>query len=184
MEAEALARRKADAEVGKKMRAFEAADPEIKAKMKADAKVAVDAKIAAAKERLAGAGDEALEKKWEKLIAIRDEVNKALEIKRQERFVGNALEAKVTLFLNKEDCKLLNQYKYFLPALFIVSEAEIRNEPATAGDVYESTEVPGLSISVQRAAGWKCERCWNWSSKVGSFADAPQLCERCYNTIK
>jgi isoleucyl-tRNA synthetase len=128
--------------------------------------------------------DEALEKRWERLIAIRDEVNKALEIKRQERFIGNALEAKVALCMNEEDYKLLSRYKDFLPALFIVSGAEIKNAPPDVEGVFESTEVPGLSISVQRAPGEKCERCWNRSSKVGSFADAPRLCERCYNTIK
>ena len=41
-----------------------------------------------------------------------------------------------------------------------------------------------VSVLVERASGKKCERCWNWSDMVGAFHDAPELCERCYNTLK
>ncbi len=66
-----------------------------------------------------------LEKKWESLLAIRNEVNKALEIKRQERFIGTSLEAKVSLYVNEANYKILEDYKTFLPTLFIVSSAEV-----------------------------------------------------------
>ncbi|GAB4411728.1 MAG: isoleucine--tRNA ligase [Thermodesulfovibrionales bacterium] len=129
--------------------------------------------------------DEALEKRWERLIAIRGEVNKAIEIKRKERFIGNSLEARVILFLAEEDYNLLAQYRDFLPALFIVSEAEImRGKAAEKTQLFESTEVSGLSIAVQKASGKKCERCWNWSVTVGTFSDAPDICQRCYNILK
>lgn len=39
-------------------------------------------------------------------------------------------------------------------------------------------------IGVSRAIGTKCERCWNYSPKVGSFVDHPTLCERCYDVIE
>lgn len=38
-------------------------------------------------------------------------------------------------------------------------------------------------IGVSRAEGSKCERCWNYSKKVGSFADHPTLCSRCYDVV-
>lgn len=127
--------------------------------------------------------DEAMESRWEKLIAVRNEVNKALEIKRQDRFIGNALEAKVTIFAGEEYYGMLNGYREFLPALFIVSDAEIRNSPPE-GDVVESPDLKGVSISVERATGDKCERCWNWSTEVNTLPDAPGLCRKCYNNLK
>jgi isoleucyl-tRNA synthetase len=39
--------------------------------------------------------------------------------------------------------------------------------------------IEGLQIRVERAHGKKCERCWNYSTRVGESADYPTLCERC-----
>lgn len=128
--------------------------------------------------------DEALEKRWEKLITIRDEANKALEIKRKDKFIGNALEAKLVFYLPDEELNLLQAYEDFLPALFIVSEVEVHPSSQKAEDVYESAEIEDMFIKVERASGGKCERCWNWSLYVGKFEDHPQVCERCHNAIK
>ncbi|MDP2277765.1 MAG: zinc finger domain-containing protein, partial [Nitrospirota bacterium] len=49
---------------------------------------------------------------------------------------------------------------------------------------YESEEIKGMSVIVERASGKKCERCWNWSTSVGTYSDATELCHRCYNVIR
>ena len=49
--------------------------------------------------------------------------------------------------------------------------------------VYESQEIPGLVVAVDRAPGKKCERCWTWSERVGENAEHPALCERCVPVI-
>ncbi len=137
----------------------------------------------------------ALEEKWARMIVIRNEVNKALEIKRRDKFIGNSLEAKVILYLPENEFNLLSEYKGFLPTLFIVSSAEIipLHPPLVKGGMggfvkldgaYESEEIKGMSVIVERAEGRKCERCWNWSPTVGTFRDVPELCQRCYNGIK
>ncbi|MCL5421808.1 MAG: isoleucine--tRNA ligase [Nitrospirae bacterium] len=142
--------------------------------------------------------DQRLEEKWGRLIAIRDMVNKALEIKRQERFIGNSLEAKVSLYVAEGGRlrALLREYADFLTTLFIVSGSEIGTgtapEGAYKGEVsFEADEkgaarvqTESISIHVGRASGKKCERCWNWSEAVGAFDDAPELCHRCYTTLK
>ncbi len=125
-----------------------------------------------------------LEEKWEKLISIRNEVNKALEIKRQSKFIGNSLEAEVILYLPEGEFNFLKEYKEFLPTLFIVSSAEIKQASEKLDGAYESEEIKDMSVFVKRADGNKCERCWNWSTTVGTFSDAPELCQRCYNVIK
>ena len=126
--------------------------------------------------------DQDLEEKWKRLLVIRDDVNKALELKRAEKFIGNSLEAKVRLYLPDKERRLLAEYVDFLPSFFLVSGVEIESEKSSG--YYESTVIEGLHVMVERAAGSKCNRCWNWSVKVGTFEDEPDLCDRCYRVIK
>ncbi|MFO0752493.1 MAG: isoleucine--tRNA ligase [Thermodesulfovibrionales bacterium] len=127
--------------------------------------------------------DEGLEKRWEELIRIRDEANKALEIKRKEKYIGNALEAQLVLCAPEETLALLENYRAFLPALFIVSGVELQPAGERTPDAYESPEIVGLSIRVDRASGQKCERCWNWSLTVGKAPAHPGVCERCAQAL-
>ncbi|OHE58231.1 MAG: isoleucine--tRNA ligase [Thermodesulfovibrio sp. RBG_19FT_COMBO_42_12] len=122
-----------------------------------------------------------LEEKWDDLFVLRNEVNKALEMKRAERFIGNSLEAKTILYIPGQYKPLLTQYMDFLPVFFIVSAVEITDKRYE--DSYKSIEVEGLEIKVVMAPGAKCQRCWNWSEKVGKFEEAPDICERCYKVI-
>lgn len=146
--------------------------------------------------------DQGLEDRWSVLIALRNEVNRAIEIKRQEKVLGNSLDAGVRLFVRpgSDLLRLVGDYSDFLPTLFIVSQAgvvpadpentglpegsfpgEVSAGPYGASGQAERSEKIG--ILVERAGGKKCERCWNWSVEVGTFEDAPELCEKCYNNI-
>ncbi|MCX7793053.1 MAG: isoleucine--tRNA ligase [Thermodesulfovibrionales bacterium] len=127
--------------------------------------------------------DNSLEERWQRLIAVRDEVNKALEIKRKEKLIGNSLEARVVIYAPLEYYELLSGYRDFLPYLFIVSQVDLRTDKDQRG-FYESEEIKELSIDIEKAEGKKCERCWNWSLSVGRFNDHPSICERCYNVIR
>lgn len=125
--------------------------------------------------------DQGLEKKWDDLFVLRNEVNKALEIKRGERFLGNSLEAKVILRLPAKYHEILASVKDFLPTFFIVSAVGFSEERME--DAYQSSEIEDLEIKVERAAGLKCQRCWNWSTTVGAFAEKADICERCYDVV-
>src|SRR5271166_1508717 len=46
-----------------------------------------------------------------------------------------------------------------------------------------TTESP-LGVSVARAAGQKCERCWHWEPEVGSNTAHPTLCARCVKVVE
>jgi isoleucyl-tRNA synthetase len=122
-----------------------------------------------------------LEEKWDNLFVLRNEVNKALEMKRSERFLGNSLEAKVILYLPGSYKDLLTEKRDFLPTFFIVSAVELTDESMKAS--YRSTEIEGLEITIERAGGLKCQRCWNWSTTVGTFTDKPDICGRCYKVV-
>jgi isoleucyl-tRNA synthetase len=125
--------------------------------------------------------DRALEEKWNDLFALRSEANKAIEIKRTERFLGNSLEAKLLLRLPGKYRTMVSENRDFLPTFFIVSGVELTDK--SVENSYLSTEIEGLEIKVERAEGAKCQRCWNRSVAVGSFTEAPDICERCYRVI-
>ncbi len=128
--------------------------------------------------------DDYLENKWAKLKDIRDEANKAMELKRKEKLIGNSLEAKLIFYADNAIYTLLADYKDFLPTLFIVSSVSLQRYQKDLSNVYASPNIESLSIKVEKADGLKCERCWNWSTKVGSFTEYPDICERCYQALK
>jgi len=108
-------------------------------------------------------------------------VLKALEVARNEKkLINSGLEAKVLLSADLEMKAKLKHYLPVLPGLFIVSQVELMN--AEKGD-YRSEVVPGLEVTVQRADGKKCERCWNYSTHVGENSRYPMFCERCNAAI-
>src|ERR1700739_2500019 len=118
---------------------------------------------------------------WELLAKVRGEVLKALEVARNEKkLINSGLEAKVLVNADLELKAKLKQYLPQLPGLFIVSQVELLS--AGKGD-FRSEVVPGLEISVQRAEGKKCDRCWNYSVHVGENSRYPTICERCSEAI-
>jgi isoleucyl-tRNA synthetase len=118
---------------------------------------------------------------WELLAKVRGEVLKALEIARNEKkLINSGLEAKVLLNADLELKAKLKQHLAQLPGLFIVSQVELLS--AGSGE-FRSEVVPGLEVSVQRADGKKCDRCWNYSVHVGENPRYPTVCERCSGAI-
>jgi isoleucyl-tRNA synthetase len=118
---------------------------------------------------------------WEMLAKVRGEVLKALEVARNEKkLINSGLEAKVLLTADLELKAKLKQHLPQLPGLFIVSQVELLS--AGSGE-FRSESVPGLEVSVQRADGKKCDRCWNYSVHVGENSRYPTVCERCSEAI-
>ena len=72
-------------------------------------------------DRLEAFADADLGARWSELIAIRDQVNVALEAQRKDKVIGNSLAAKVTLEASGPTRELLERYRGELPAIFIVA---------------------------------------------------------------
>ena len=104
---------------------------------------------------------------WDRLMIVREDVLKSLEEARKEKFIGAPLEARVRLTANGNLFPLLLEYARELPALFIVSQVALNEKP---GDV---------SVEVERAEGAKCERCWKYTTDVGSAPRFPTICAAC-----
>jgi len=115
---------------------------------------------------LPDAGDTALRAKWERIRAIREAVNKAIEDVRAAGGVGSSLQANVTIAANAEDRALLASLGDDLKFVLITSVANV-----VAGDE--------LAITVTPSSASKCERCWHWRDDVGADAAHPAICGRC-----
>jgi isoleucyl-tRNA synthetase len=118
--------------------------------------------------------DESLNDRWERIWEIRAVVTKALEEARKEKGIGLSLDAQVQLFLPEKAYALLQSYEKELKSIFIVSSVTLTPDPA-------GKEV---RAEVTRAAGGKCERCWNYDTSVGQQPEHPFLCKRCTDAIQ
>ncbi|MGM0640949.1 MAG: isoleucine--tRNA ligase [Thermotogota bacterium] len=123
--------------------------------------------------------DEKIISKWEKMLELREDVTKALEEKRRDKFIGNSLDAKVIVETkNKELKELLKEYdNYFLSDVFITSQFEL-------GDVDEGFEGNVSKVKVVKAEGEKCERCWKADPKTGEDSEHPGTCPRCAAVLR
>jgi isoleucyl-tRNA synthetase len=120
--------------------------------------------------KASGADHASLLTAWERLFSIREEVLRALEDARNEKQIGSSLEANVVLTADRETTLFLMDYYPQLRYLFIVSQVEVHE-----GD--------SLMVEIRRADGEKCERCWNYSTRVGEFEKYPTVCERCAGAL-
>src|SRR3990172_7098127 len=125
--------------------------------------------------------DDELEEKWEQLLKIRGEIAKAMEMARQEKVIGHPLDARVSVIPPKELEWLIKEEARNLKESLIISQLIVGAEEG--GRAFESKEIPGLKAYVVPAKGKKCERCWNFSEKVGENKEHPVICERCVEAI-
>ena len=115
--------------------------------------------------------DAALEAKWDKLLEVRDDVNKALEESRNEKVIGKSLEAAVEVYSNDaEVVELLNSVAN-LNQFFIVSKVEVKENNGVSYDL--------ATVKVTKAEGHRCERCWNIVDEVNEEG----LCPRCASIL-
>jgi isoleucyl-tRNA synthetase len=125
--------------------------------------------------------DAELEARYERLLAVRADVSKALELARNEKHIGHSLEARVLIEAPSGQWRdLLKAHENDLATLFIVSQAELAENLTEA---VEGQEVKGLKVRVEKAQGKKCERCWKYSLTVGESDQHPNVCRHCREVL-
>jgi isoleucyl-tRNA synthetase len=132
---------------------------------------------------------------WNTIRNLRDEVNKVMEEARQKKAIGSSLDAKVLLYLadpelrnklatfnptNSLNPKSVDELRYF----FLASQVELIDSINAIEAAEYNSQSDRVSIAIVKADGDKCERCWNYSVSVGSFADDPTICDRCNEALK
>ena len=121
---------------------------------------------------------EAEQARWDAAIALRTDVNKALEIARGEKRIGKSLEAAVKLYFDGDEAQKLwrgplgSFDTHDLETICIVSHVDA---VLGGGEGYHGEAVSGLTVAVESAQGEKCQRCWKFDTQVGEDG----LCPRC-----
>ncbi len=119
--------------------------------------------------------DDAFMAKWDRIHALRDDVQKALENARTAKVIGGSLDARVTVYADGEALDFVQSIEALLPTVLIVSKVDV-----VAGNGGDFTgDFAGVSVSVAHAEGGKCARCWTYSDTVKEDGDNAGLCARC-----
>lgn len=127
--------------------------------------------------------DKALAEKWDKILALRSDVSKALESARASKVIGHSLNAKVTIFADGEDYEFIKSIENDLVTIFIISNVSVKKLSEATAEAQKGEEMPEIKIAVEQAPGDKCERCWMFSETVGKDEKHPTLCKRCADVI-
>jgi isoleucyl-tRNA synthetase len=106
---------------------------------------------------------------WDWLKDWREMILPELEKARQAKTIGKALEAKVEIVIPQVQWQL--------------SDPELLRELVNVSALKISVGDP-VSISVSKADGQKCERCWHWETDVGSNPEHPTICGRCIEAVR
>ncbi|WP_273478188.1 isoleucine--tRNA ligase [Ignavigranum ruoffiae] len=128
------------------------------------------------------AEDQAMIQRWDIFFQIQSVVRKGLEEAKnhQQHPIKKSFEAKVQLFTDEETIKQLSTLSSSLDQLLIVSQFEIDTLDRSPED---ALEFDGMKVKVELADGHVCQRCRAVRPEVGSIAQAPDLCQRCYDII-
>ena len=120
-----------------------------------------------------------LSNQWDKVIALRTDVNKALEAARAQKLVGKSLDAEVTLYLNAEGKDAFDAMgQHDLAAVCIVSKVIVAEGE---GQGVAGENFPGVTIAVAPSQAPKCSRCWAHNEQVDAEME---LCPRCASVLK
>jgi len=118
---------------------------------------------------------------WDKILRLRTDVNKALELARAGKLIGKPLDAEVTLYIGDSAAASFDEISgRDLKTLFIVSAVEVE---AGGGVGYAGLEFPGVTVAVRLSEEAKCVRCWIHDKKVGNNTVHPELCPRCAGVV-
>ena len=120
-----------------------------------------------------------LSQKWDKLISVRDDVNRALEPARNEKIIGKSLDAEVTVYAKADLYDFLKANESDLAEIFITSKATV-DKDENAKDAFLGDTV---KVSVKASEHEKCGRCWVRSETVGTIEGFPGICADCVKKL-
>ena len=125
---------------------------------------------------------------WQQFIAVKEAVNKALEVERQAGRLKGSLEASVTLYCDDALASTLAKVGDELRFILITSGASVLPQsdlPASgASESAIKSAIAGLSIQVELSQGEKCVRCWHHREDVGTNTEHPEICARCVDNVE
>ncbi len=128
--------------------------------------------------------NDALARKWEKVRDLRRVVTGALEVERANKKIGSSLQAKPSVYAEKQYRDAVNDFSELeLADLFITSGMEFKQGSPPDG-AFSLDDVPGVNVVPGLAPGEKCQRCWKVLEDVGADPDYDDVCPRCADAVR
>lgn len=145
------------------------------------------------------------DEEWRQVRSLREDLNKQLELARNDKLIGASLDAaayihtsdeRLAAVLNKLESDESIQYPPVknngvddLRTIMMISQVHL---VASEEDISKACDekyvavgsLSGCKIGVAKAQGKKCERCWFYDTQVGQL-DSPHndLCQRCDDAV-
>ncbi len=121
--------------------------------------------------------------KWKLLRGLKETTDKALELARSKKVIGNSLEADIFVEIENEQLKRVvdSMDNQELTDICIVSHFHNGRVEDFIEEHYDSDK--GIRVFVKKASGKKCERCWKFDESVGENQSSENVCKRCYGVI-
>jgi isoleucyl-tRNA synthetase len=118
------------------------------------------------------------------IIELIPDVTRALEEKRNKGTIGSSFDAKINILTKDEfRYKYLRSLEEDLPEVFKASQVEISKKDNLDSSQMIKSRYPDIAIEILKAGGFKCQRCWNYSSTVGLDKEHLGICEKCLIAI-
>ncbi len=128
---------------------------------------------------------------WKQIFEVRDQALREIEVARQEKKIGKALEAEIDIAPSRQKEPLLRKYESSLKEILNVSKTELTDSlpPGHRGQIMTppSGATPAYSdcsFVVRSASGTKCARCWNFMPEVSDYGIWKNVCTRCQSALK
>ncbi len=110
-------------------------------------------------------------KKWDAISTVREQVLKEIEEARNQKLIGDSLEAEIELELPDDLYVPVSEDPDLFKEILVVSKVDI-------------SRAESIKISIRKSQGQKCPRCWNWIHEDPAHKIQPELCSRCDRTVK
>jgi isoleucyl-tRNA synthetase len=115
-----------------------------------------------------------LAEQWQRLLALRAEVNKALDMARKEKILGNSLDARLLLCAPRQE-EFISANLTALEEICMVSQLELL--PHLPDPTWQSQEIDGLSLKIEPSLLPKCPRCWKRRPGIAAAELCPDCCQ-------
>lgn len=119
---------------------------------------------------------------WASVLAVKEQVNRALEVAKKDKVLGASLEAELTLYVSEELKSVLAKLEDELRFVLITSSVTLAPLSDKSDDAFDS-EIDGLFVGIKASEAQKCERCWHYSTTVGVNPEYTDLCGRCVENV-
>lgn len=119
---------------------------------------------------------------WSDVQHVRGAVNKLLENARSEKTIGGSLQAEVILFAEPALAEKLHKLQDELRFVLLTSKATVKTLEEKTDDA-QATEIDGLFVQVSKIDAEKCDRCWHYTSDVGTIQGHETICGRCVSNV-